>query len=181
MPINHIPTRLMRISRTGRFLAGDTLPAKRPRLPLRFLQKLLKQKATSALSFSNSILCKAIFAFCLISACLALPAQAVAQDAPAIGSPETATSEAPAAGGGGSAAILRVIALRQELEAQVKALRRIAAYQTELLDLAKTRDSEAVLRARRQRQSCYEDIKSARLCDALGTSFGNDVQDRGAE
>ena len=181
MPINHILTRLMRISHAERPSAGETLSAKRPRLPLVSFRQLPKPKTTLTLSFSNSILCKAIFAFCLITACLALPAQAVAQDAPAIGSPKPVISEAPAAGGAGSAAILRVIALRQELEAQVKALRRIAAYQTELLDLAKTRDSEAVLRARRQRQSCYEDIKSARLCDALGTSFGNDVQDRGAE
>ncbi len=81
-----------------------------------------------------------------------------------------------------STALLQVIALRRELAAQVKALTRLAAYQKELLALANTRDVDAVLRARRARQSCFAELGATALCDALGVSFTDDattMQNRG--
>ena len=130
----------------------------------------------------------ALIACVVITACLALTDRTLAQETASAAKPQASTSEPatsqPRTGATGqSEAILRVIALRQALEAEVKALARIAAYQKELLDLAKTSDREAVLRARRQRQTCQQELGATALCDALSASFTDENlgEDRGRE
>ncbi len=131
-----------------------------------------------------------LMACVVICAGLALAGKTLAQEtAPGIVTPTGPAQTDPAqasttntATPDRSTALLQVIALRRELAAQVKALTRLAAYQKELLALANTRDVDAVLRARRARQSCFAELGATALCDALGVSFTDDattMQNRG--
>lgn len=126
---------------------------------------------------SGSSITRSALACVAICACLVLPNIAAAEDT-AVDAPSHATAtQSSSVGAGKDEALLRVIALRQELETQVKALTRLVAYQKELLALAKTSDVDAVLRARRQRQTCLAEINAIILCDALSVSFSDDGPD----
>ncbi|EEE35069.1 hypothetical protein RKLH11_4240 [Rhodobacteraceae bacterium KLH11] len=63
-----------------------------------------------------------------------------------------------------------IIALRQELLADVRALKRIAAYQAGLLRLAEE-DPQDALDARQPRQNCMEEIAAPEFCAALSGSY----------
>ena len=129
---------------------------------------------------------RSLIACVMICASLALAGKTHAQEIVSQTDPAPATTFQSSVGklthkssSNTSDALLRVIALRQELEAQVKALSRLVAYQKELLALANTQDSAAVLRARRHRQSCRQEINATQLCNALRASFADDRQNRG--
>ncbi len=63
-----------------------------------------------------------------------------------------------------------IIDLRQELLADVRALKRIAAYQAGLLRLAEE-DPQDALDARQSWQDCMEEIAAPEFCAALSGSY----------
>ena len=65
----------------------------------------------------------------------------------------------------------KVIAIKQALSADVRALNRIADYQQELRRLARV-DPEAARAGRRSRSACLDAIGNTALCDALSTTYG---------
>ncbi len=69
-----------------------------------------------------------------------------------------------------NAGLRDLITLRHELLADVRALKRIAAYQAGLLRLAEE-DPQDALDARQSRQDCLEEIAAPEFCAALSGSY----------
>jgi hypothetical protein len=65
----------------------------------------------------------------------------------------------------------QVIAIKDELSADVRALIRVAEYQSELLKLARI-DPDAARAGRRAQENCTNTTDSKELCDALSASYG---------
>ena len=86
--------------------------------------------------------------------------------APAAGIAQDVAQEQAARNG-----LKQVIAIKQELSADVRALTRVAEYQRELLKLARI-DPDAARSGRRSQESCIDTIESDELCSALSASYG---------
>ncbi|WP_170565581.1 hypothetical protein [Ruegeria atlantica] len=70
----------------------------------------------------------------------------------------------------GNGGLREMAAIRDGLQADVRALQRVAAYQEGLLRLA-GEDPEDALRARRSERDCLAELNAASLCAALTGSF----------